>query len=282
MEKHPLNKHLASQSEDLMGIGSRSGGTPPPPYEMLPPVAAASTKSKLLHWVTPKIPTRNKNPKNASNEHNENALELLKKYDTVILVDDSGSMIFPGSMKGKTRWTEAGQALAVDKKGLNIKSSSEVTSLFTEVHPKGATPTGERLDQLLKPRIKELEKAQINPDGTPRDKDTNEVIKRVNFIVITDGQASDDPKYAIIDAAQRLKAMQNLCMIQIGIQFFQVGNDRAATRALKDLDDDLAKAGDIRDIVDTTPYSKLNTVTAEGMIKVLLGSINRRIDEQKN
>jgi hypothetical protein len=36
----------------------------------------------------------------------ENALEVLRKYDTVILVDDSGSMTLPGSRKGVTRWFE--------------------------------------------------------------------------------------------------------------------------------------------------------------------------------
>jgi hypothetical protein len=36
----------------------------------------------------------------------EDALEILRKYDTVILVDDSGSMTLPGSKKGKTRWYE--------------------------------------------------------------------------------------------------------------------------------------------------------------------------------
>ncbi|KAJ7830810.1 hypothetical protein B0H14DRAFT_2365550 [Mycena olivaceomarginata] len=67
---------------------------------------------------------------------------------------------------------------------------------------------------------------------------------------------------------------------QIGVQFVQIGNDSRATRALKELDDDLHKTADIRDIVDTTPCTKLNPVTADGLIKVLLGGINRRIDEQ--
>ncbi|KAJ7937025.1 hypothetical protein B0H13DRAFT_2302768 [Mycena leptocephala] len=248
----------------------------------------------------------------------EDALEILRKYDTVILVDDSGSMTLPGSKKGKTRWYEAGEALetlaetaqrydgdGIDiyflnnkTEALNIKSSSEVRALFAKVRPSGSTPTGERLDQILKPRLRILEQAQIQPDGTPMDKRTGEEIKRVNFIVITDGEATDNPKYAIIDAASRLKAMSNLCMIQacrspfdrqehelttsiqLGIQFVQIGNDSRATKALKELDDDLHKTGNIRDIVDTTPYSKLNPVTADGLIKVLLGGINRRIDEQ--
>jgi hypothetical protein len=42
----------------------------------------------------------------------------------------------------------------------------------------------------LKPRLCILEQAQIQPDGTPVDKKSGEEIKRVNFIVITDGEAS--------------------------------------------------------------------------------------------
>lgn len=37
----------------------------------------------------------------------------------------------------------------------------------------------------------------------------------------------------------------------------------------------------LQDIVDTTPYSELNPVTADGLIKVLLGGINRRFDDEE-
>ncbi|KAJ7784109.1 hypothetical protein B0H16DRAFT_1356101 [Mycena metata] len=269
--------------------------TAPPSYESLVVPNAhrrskSTSKYKSSSWL--KKPMRR--------ETMEDALEILKKYDTVILVDDSGSMTLPGSKKGKTRWYEAGEALEklaetaqqYDTDGidiyflnhrtetLNIKSPSEVRALFDKVKPSGATPTGERLDQILKARLRLLEEAQIDADGTPRDKKSGEAIKRTNVIVISDGEATDDPKTSIIDAASRLKAMSNLCMIQLGIQFVQIGDDRRATKALKELDDDLHKTGNIRDIVDTTPYSKLSPVTADGLIKVLLGGINRRIDEQ--
>ncbi|KAJ7686833.1 hypothetical protein B0H17DRAFT_1071265 [Mycena rosella] len=267
----------------------------PPSYETV--VAAKRSKSSAKYnsakWL--KRPMRQ--------ETYENALEILRKYDTVILVDDSGSMSLPGSGKrGVTRWMEAGLALealaeaaqeydtdGIDiyflnnkKEALNVKTSSEVRDVFSKVEPRGATPTGERLDQILKPYLVKLEECIIAPDGTPKYGKAEEEVKRVNFIVITDGEATDNPKYPILDAAKRLKAMTNLCMIQLGIQFVQVGNDSGATRALKELDDDLHKAADIRDIVDTTPYSKLSPVTADGLIKVLLGGINRRIDEQQN
>lgn len=59
----------------------------------------------------------------------------------------------------------------------------------------------------------------------------------------------------------------------MGIQFIQIGNDPIATEALKQLDDELQ---DCRDMVDTTPYA--GKVNSDFLIKVALGSINRRID----
>ncbi|KAJ7822782.1 hypothetical protein B0H14DRAFT_3731045 [Mycena olivaceomarginata] len=99
------------------------------------------------------------------------------------------------------------------------------------------------------------------------------------------GKAGDDPKEVIITVAERLQRLrdQNLNLTQLGIQFVQVGNDLWATKALKDLDDGLHrddKGKKIPDIVDTTPYASLNPVTADGLIKVLLGGILRKIDAQ--
>ncbi|KAJ7893469.1 hypothetical protein B0H14DRAFT_2685070 [Mycena olivaceomarginata] len=195
----------------------------------------------------------------SSLKHWRMALEILRKYDTVILVDDSGSMTLPGSKKGRTRWNEAGEALETlaeaaqqYDRSLNIKSSSEVRALFAQVKPSGATPTGERLDQILKPRLRVLEEARIEPDGTPSDKESGEELSAATSF------PADNPKYAILDAASRLKAMQNLCMISLESSLFKLENDSRATKALKELDDDLHKTRNIRDIVDTTPYSKLN------------------------
>ncbi|KAK7062316.1 hypothetical protein R3P38DRAFT_2834682 [Favolaschia claudopus] len=245
----------------------------PPSYESLAAPNSRNRRSKYTssNWLN----------KPMRSETLEDALELLRKYDTVILVDDSTSMTVPGSKKGKTRWNEAGDALEAladtaqryDSDGIDIyflNNKTESLNMKSSSEPAGSTPTGERLDQILKPH------------GTPIEINSGTEIKRVNVIVITDGVATDDPKYAIIDAASRLKAIRDLCLIQLGIQFVQVGNDPRATKALKELDDDLHRTRNIRDIVDTTPYSKLNPVTAEGLIKVLLGGINRRIDAQRN
>ncbi|KAJ7147343.1 hypothetical protein C8R46DRAFT_1312949, partial [Mycena filopes] len=229
----------------------------------------------------------------------EDPLDILREYDTVILMDDSSSMYNPGSKESRiTRWEEAGQALAAlakkvqtyDEDGMDIHflnhsgkalNMKALQDLFNSITPNGQTPTGKRLDELLKPYLTKLESANIDDQGTPRDTKTNTVIKPVNFIVITDGASSDDPKSVIVAAGVRLKAMRNLPLTQLGIQFVQVGDSPAATKALKKLDDELTKEG-IPDIVDTTPYSKLNTLTADGLIKVLIGGINRRVDREND
>ena len=70
---------------------------------------------------------------------------------------------------------------------------------------------------------------------------------------------------------------------QVGIQFFQVGREPGAREHLKQLDDGLAElAGDdeLRDIVDTVPFTGADNeeLTGAGVLKVVLGSVNRRLD----
>ncbi|KAF7373496.1 hypothetical protein MSAN_00559500 [Mycena sanguinolenta] len=274
----------------LFSFGSGSLPDAPPPYDEV--AGVKSTK----YFPENKPPRLNK--RRASME---NDLETLRRYDTVILVDDSLSMTMCGSKRGVTRWQEASNALAdlapaaqqYDSDGIDIhflnhpraetglKTSDAVRKVFDSVTPDGFTPTGDRLHQLLSPYLTRLTRAKIRPDGTPVDRETGKEIKRMNLIVITDGAASDDPKTSIIHAAKCLMTMPELCLVQLGIQFVQIGNDAKATKSLQILDDELHKAGDIPDIVDTTPYHKLHPVTARGLVKVLAGGINRRIDAQK-
>ncbi|GAB1523707.1 VWA domain-containing protein [Rhizoctonia solani] len=210
----------------------------------------------------------------------ENALEVLREYDIVFLVDDSGSM-------AGSRWNEASTALAgvagiasqYDPDGIDIyflnsqaggphmQTPGEVTKLFQDVQPWGPTPTGRRLDMLLTDYINKIDYARSTGGVYP---------KPVNFIVITDGVPTDDPREVIIRAARRLDA-NNVLLSQVGIQFIQVGDDSGASRALKEMDDKLGPRHGIRDMVDTTPY-KRKRLTEERIVKILLGGINRRVD----
>ncbi|KAJ6571683.1 hypothetical protein B0H19DRAFT_664700 [Mycena capillaripes] len=208
----------------------------------------------------------------------ESALELLRNFQTVLIVDDSRSM------KGEL-WKQAGKALQdlaavaseYDSDGLEIhffnstvvakqvKTAEEVEEVFNKVTPTNSTPMGRKLHGLLEAYLSALES---NPD-----------LKRVNYIVITDGAPTDraemEPELVIVKAAKELDSRHAL-MSQVGIQFVQIGGNTAATRYLESLDNNLRNKYNIRDIVDTTfaPVDK-----PLDMIKILTGGINRRVDE---
>ncbi|KAJ7755327.1 hypothetical protein DFH07DRAFT_491203 [Mycena maculata] len=213
-----------------------------------------------------------------SNADLESALELLRNFQTILIVDDSRSM------RGEL-WKQAGKALQdlaavaseFDADGLEIyflnspvfakgvKSAEEVESVFNKVTPTSSTPIGRRLQSLLGPYLSALES---NPD-----------LKRVNYIIITDGAPTDraetDPELVIVNAARELDSRHAL-LTQVGIQFLLIGNNTAARRYLESLDDNLRTKYNIRDIVDTT-YAP--TDKPLDMIKILTGGINRRVDE---
>jgi uncharacterized protein YegL len=209
---------------------------------------------------------------------------FLKSFDTVFLIDDSGSMA------GRS-WKETGKALETitpictqrDADGIdvyflnhpdsslykNITTAGTVVEIFQTVRPSGATPTGQRLNKILRPYVQRYEK---NPETT----------KPINIIVITDGEPSDDVESPIIQAAKKLDKLDAPAW-QVGIQFFQVGKEPGAREHLKQLDDGLKElAGDdeLRDIVDTVPFTGDDnaTLTGAGVLKVVLGSVNRRLD----
>jgi hypothetical protein len=218
---------------------------------------------------------------------NDDRYAFLSSFDTVFLIDDSGSMA------GRS-WRETSKALeaitpictAHDADGIdiyflnardsawyhNITTPSTVTEIFSAVRPQGGTPTGTRLNQILKPY---LTRFAANPEGT----------KPLNIIVITDGEPSDDVESPIINAAKKLDKLDAPAW-QVGIQFFQVGREPGAREHLKQLDDDLEEiAGtELRDIVDTVPFTGEGNqeLNADGILKVLLGSVVRRLDRRRS
>lgn len=216
----------------------------------------------------------------------EDALETLRHYDTIIIMDDSSSMA--GSL-----WKEAKQALATladvagkyDANGVDIHflnhhasmtgvaDSKTIHQQFANLHPCGPTPIGHRLDVILGDYFRDLDAAKKQEDAG--DYFARKQIKPVNVIVITDGAPTDDPESVIVSFAKRLEA-DKWPLAQVGIQFVQIGNSRRATQFLVELDDSLKQIHHIRDIVDTTPY--IGQLNAEMLIKILLGGINRRVD----
>jgi hypothetical protein len=214
----------------------------------------------------------------------ENQLDFLRAYDTIFVVDDSSSMNVnerPDGSMGQSRWEEARDALAgmveiaarYDDDGVevhflnserslsNCRDPHQVKQLFDSIVPEGLTPTGTKLEMLLLQYMDDIEQFKQTRQGKEP--------KKRNYVVITDGAASDDPESVILATAMRLDR-SHFPLTQIGIQFVQVGNDAEAKMALEELDDALQSQHSCRDIVDTVPYSGM-ALNSELLVKVRLG-----------
>lgn len=155
----------------------------------------------------------------------------------------------------------------------NVTSAATVTEIFQTVRPNGATPTGQKLNKIFRPY---LQRYEANPDS----------VKPINIIVITDGVPTDDLESPLIAAARKLDKLEAPAW-QVGVQFFQVGNDPSARDQLKRLDDDLrdiSGVSDLRDMIDTVAFQGDGgePLSHTGVLKVVCGSINRRIDRNSS
>ena len=110
----------------------------------------------------------------------------------------------------------------------------------------------------------------------------------MNLIVLTDGVPSDDVESVLLSAAKKLDKL-DAPPFQVGVQFFQVGNEEGAKEALEELDDGLSELveGGVRDIVDTVTWTGGRSsseggigLTGDAILKVCLGSVIRRLDRR--
>ncbi|KAG5635853.1 hypothetical protein H0H81_009861 [Sphagnurus paluster] len=242
---------------------SNQGKTRPPPYDVV-----ASYKHRECFDMKPAL----------ARTAAEDVLLALQRFDTVLLVDDSSSMT-------GARWRQAGISLirlatvaarydhdGIDIQFLNskrrasgIKDAEEVQTLFASVSPRGRTPLGARLDEILTEYCNKLK----------RDSQT----KALNLIVITDGEPTDGPETenVILRTASVLDGL-HARTAQLGIQFVQIGDDVRARAYLQMLDDGLAQYG-VRDIVDTTLSGDGDGLDMD-LVKILVGAVNRRVDNR--
>ncbi|KAI9373099.1 hypothetical protein BJX61DRAFT_533426 [Aspergillus egyptiacus] len=257
----------------------------PPPYSSTSNTAAPVATSSSSTGISP----------------NDTAYSFLSTFDTIFLVDDSTSM------RGK-RWSEAESAIAAiapicthyDSDGIdiyflnhrnhhstrgqgaaggykNVTDAAGVREIFKSVSPTGATPVGTRLHQILTPYMRELTRLA----STGRESE----LKPLNVIVITDGVFTDDAESVIVGVAKQLDSPSIQAVPwQVGIQFFQVGDDRQAKDYLQTLDDELVRRRSfegIRDIVDTVPWKGKHgaVLNAEGILKCVLGAVNKKYDK---
>ena len=216
---------------------------PPPPYTAAavdPFSATTSTNPAITLTSSPSprrptpAPSASSAMANPSITSPEDPYAFLSSFDTVFLIDDSGSM-------AGSSWRETKKALlaispictAHDANGIdvyflnnrnsdefrsggagghpNITNPARIETLFREVRPYGATPTGTRINQILRPYLRQYE-AAVNRTRNPEDCG----VKPINMIVITDGAATDDPESVIINIARKLDALE-APLHQVGI-----------------------------------------------------------------
>ena len=200
----------------------------------------------------------------------------LKMFDTVFVVDDTGSMVQPAHDDhpyGQDRWSATKEALrhitalaaAKDEDGIdirflkskdldenNILSVERVMEILEKVDMLdafrgGGTFLEENLRDEIDPRLDHYRQYSENDAAY---KKNHRPSKKLNLIVITDGQADDEQEVEelIVETAQELDRLK-APSAQIGIQFVQIGEDERARKYLKRLDDDLKRQDPaIRDV----------------------------------
>jgi len=326
--KNPFSKKRHSQSEDSRT--QQDGGAaqctspkpagplrvlsneetdsePPPSYDSIantgasvPSSSNTSPQARRGIWAS----SRASRGTRQTRVSDDDEYAFLARFDTVFVVDDSGSMRFGSSWdEAKTVLSEIAKVCAkYDDDGLDIyflnhksgaiaptnkghggyygiNTAAGVEDIFNQVRPDGLTPTGEALYGIMLPYLAAYEKAAATGQQTS--------MRPVNIIVITDGAPTDDLPENIRTLARRLDRLY-APPSQVGIQFFQVGNDRRATRALKELDDDLKGNKDdkeedkVRDMVDTVTWDNRDAkvLMPETVLKTVLGAVHRKLDNK--
>ncbi|OBT67124.1 hypothetical protein VE03_04418 [Pseudogymnoascus sp. 23342-1-I1] len=278
---------------------------PPPAYTPTPTAASGPVLGPSPAYAPPAAST-------PAASGPEDPYSFLTTFDTVILIDDSGSMA------GRS-WRETRQALAAllptilahDTNGIdlyflnqksadpgvpsegvaaggyrNITTAARITEIFASVQPSGGTPTGTRLNAILKPYLAHL---SLKRGSNALNTDAMDAVKPLNILTITDGVPSDDVESVLLAAAKKLDKLE-AAPHQIGVQFFQVGNEEGAKEALSELDDGIQGLvrGGVRDMVDTCTWmggpaeeGAAPRLTGEGMLKVCLGSVVKRLDRRR-
>lgn len=205
--------------------------------------------------------------------------EALQDRDYVLVLDRSGSMEEPVSAKSsKSRWQSSEETAVcvartiakVDPDGIDVytfwnkfKRYANVTpdtvaQVFKEQQPNGGTSL-----------VPVLTDALYGAEGHFTRKSANRMKKNGTMIlVVTDGQPDDQQEVAslIIKAANQIERDEELA-----ISFIQVGNDPAASKFLKSLDDDLQTKGAKYDIVDTKTTEEIGDMDLQ---EVLLAALN--------
>ena len=231
-------------------------------------------------WLGPQAAKhQTHNHPHSSNNDNDKMFNRLMMFDTVFILDDTGSMdesVDGKDSNGAKRWVTAKEALvhigriATDKDpdGVDLRflKSDEVADNITNVDDLidklecaeldelgGGTFFQERLEEIVEPRLaayrafkQSMQEYNLQVQRLAHDKKARARLvrpkepKKLNLIVITDGSADDEPEVeSYIIEVARELDLLGAKLAQIGIQFVQVGDDSDAAEFLRRLDDEL-------------------------------------------
>ncbi|KAF9782214.1 hypothetical protein BJ322DRAFT_1074864 [Thelephora terrestris] len=180
-------------------------------------------------------------PRNLASS-SEDSLQCLVNYDVIILMDDSGSMGDYWDQATDVMERVTEVAMKYDTDGIEIQFLNSNKGRIVK----------SKAD--VKSLFEKVEPSCLTPLGKRLDDICRDYLRKLEMTVFK------PPKRCLI----------------IAITDGSPGNCRFATKFLKELDDEFEK----RDIVDTVPYDGVD-LTPEQMVKILVGAINRRVDNQK-
>lgn len=231
----------------------------------------------------------------AEDDYHDTLTTFLQEYNLVFVVDDSTSMQHNG------RWQEVTDVLASiapicakhspDNTGIdiyflnhhpvsniselgfsktdksnkgghtNLQTTNQVREIFNAIEPRGPTPFGARLNQLLQPYLRLVENMRIayynyrnsnagwssvhSPGFKTAAAEYNETerrfyVKPLYVIALTDGAFTDDALKELVRAGKRLDRCRAVPW-QLYVQFLQVGQDEGARVFLEVLEGDLKR-----------------------------------------
>ncbi|KAK9416927.1 putative VWFA domain-containing protein [Seiridium unicorne] len=144
-----------------------------------------------------------------------------------------------------------------------------VEGIFNGVQPTGRHRITDRLRLLLEDYMLSYHRSV---------QETGSTVKPKNIIVVTAQRLSQRVTHAVHRTAKQLDDL-DAPSYQLGIQFFQIGDDEEARKDMQFLDDKLPVQQGVRDIVDTATWTDgPGKLSADGVLKVVGGAVRRSID----
>lgn len=133
----------------------------------------------------------------------------------------------------------------------DLRTAVQVREVFETIEPRGLTPFGTRLGQLLQPYLRRVENmmiARYNHRNSSRshgheaevEAEARFYVKPLYVVAITDGAFTDDAVKELARAGRRLDGCRAVPW-QLYVQFLQVGKDEGARMFLEALEGELRR-----------------------------------------